>query len=105
MSSTALPRPEKLKPWQLWQYLSKPQAFAAALYARHGALASARFFGQNCVFVLTSEAALDVFAQEPSKYAAFWSESFSTLISEKSVWVLVGEAHRRERRLFAPATH
>jgi cytochrome P450 family 110 len=105
MSPTALPPPEKLNPWQLWQYFSNPQDFAAGLRARHGALAPTRFFGQTYVLVLTPQAAQEVFAQDPSKYEAFWSESFSALISKKSVWVLAGEAHRRERRLFAPATH
>ena len=77
MAPTALPPPEKLNPWQLWQYFSDPQAFAAALRARHGALAPIRFQGSNYTLVLTPEAALQVFAQTPANYEAFWRESFA----------------------------
>src|SRR5262245_50738038 len=55
--------------------------------------------------VLTPEGAQQVFAQDPANYVAFWHESFAGMNGEGSLWVLAGEAHRRERRLFAPATH
>ena len=105
MPPTALPPPEKLNPWQLWQYFSDPQAFAATLRARHGALAPVRFQGSNYTLVLTPEAALQVFAQTPANYEAFWRESFAGMNGQDSLWVLVGDAHRRERKLFAPAVH
>jgi cytochrome P450 family 110 len=105
MSPAALPPPEKLNPWQLWQYFSNPQAFAAGLRARHGALAPVRFQGRNYTLVLTPDAALEVFAQTPANYEAFWRESFAGMNGDGSLWILTGEAHRRERKLFAPAVH
>src|SRR5262245_22261326 len=105
MSPAALPPAEKLNLLQMWQYFSRPQAFAAAQRARHGALFPSKVYGRDHILVLTPEAARQVFEHDPGKYEAFWYDSFAALISEKSVWVLAGEAHRRERRLFAPATH
>jgi cytochrome P450 len=100
-----IPTPERLNPLQVWQYLSQPQAFAAALRARHGALAPIHFLGMDYVMVLTPQGAQEVFAQTPGNYIAFWHDSFAGMNGEGSLWVLAGEAHRRERRLFAPATH
>jgi cytochrome P450 len=105
MLPVSLPRHDKLNPFQLWQYFSQPQAFAERLRTRHGALAPIRFYGTNYTMVLTPEGAQQVFAQAPGNYAAFWHESFAGMNGEGSLWVLAGEAHRRERRLFAPATH
>src|SRR5262245_1738812 len=104
MSPVPLPRHERLNPLQVWQYLSQPQAFAAGLRARHGALAPIHFLGTDYTLVLTPEGAQEVFAQTPGNYEAFWYESFAGMNGEGSLWVLAGEAHRRERRLFAP-TH
>jgi cytochrome P450 len=101
-----LPPPEKVNVLRLWsQLLGKPQAFAADLRARHGPLAPIRFLGSTYIAVLTPEAALEVFAQPPGNYKAFWYEGFVGLLDEDSVWVLAGEAHRLERKLFAPAVH
>ena len=105
MPPVPLPRHERLNPLQVWQYLRQPQAFAAALRARHGALAPIHFPGADYALVLTPEGAQQVFAQTPGNYDAFWYDSFAGMNGEGSLWVLVGEAHRRERRLFAPATH
>jgi cytochrome P450 len=105
MPPVSLPRHEKLNPFQLWQYFSQPQAFAEGLRSRHGALAPIRFYGTDYTMVLTPEGAQEVFAQAPGNYEAFWYESFAGMNGEGSLWVLAGEAHRRERRLFAPATH
>jgi cytochrome P450 family 110 len=105
MPSMALPPSERLNPLQVWQYFSQPQAFAAALRARHGALAPINLQGHDYVLVLTPEGAQQVFAQDPGNYEAFWREGFAGMNGEDSLWVLAGEAHRRERRLFAPAAH
>jgi cytochrome P450 family 110 len=105
MSPAPLPPPERLNPLRLWQYFSQPQALAAVLRARHGALAPVHFLGSDYVLVSTPEGAQQVFAQTPGNYEAFWHESFAGMNGEGSLWVLAGDAHRRERRLFAPATH
>jgi cytochrome P450 len=105
MSPGTLPTPERLSALQLWRYFNNPRAFAAELRTRHGALAPVRVPGGSYVLVLTPDAALQVFAHTPNNYEAFWHESFAGMNGEGSLWVLAGEAHRRERKLFAPAVH
>jgi cytochrome P450 family 110 len=104
MPVAALPAPEKATALQLWQYLRNPQTFTANLRARHGDLASVRFLSSDYVMILTPQGAQQVFAQTPDNYEAFWHEAFAGMNGEGSLWVLAGAAHRRERRLFAPAT-
>ena len=54
---------------------------------------------------MTPESARAVFTIDPDFYDAFWKESFSGMNGKESLWVLIGERHRRERLLFAPAVH
>src|SRR4051812_26855097 len=105
MPPAPLPAREILNPYRVWRYLTQPQAFATELRERHGPLAPIRFLGEQYTIVTTPEAALQVFAQPPEKYKAFFHESFAGMNGEGSLWVLAGEEHRRERKLFAPAVH
>jgi cytochrome P450 family 110 len=105
MPVTALPPHESLNPLQVWKFLSYPKDAAARLFKRYGALAPIKFLGATYTMVLTPEAALEVFAQPPEMYVAFFHESFAGMNGEGSLWILAGEAHRRERKLFAPAVH
>ena len=105
MTLAALPPREYLNPLQVWNFLSHPQKAAKRLHERHGALAPVGFLGTKYTMVLTHEAALQVFAHPAENYAAFFQESFAGLNGEGSLWTLCGEAHRRERKLFAPAVH
>ena len=100
-----LPPRETLNPLQVWKFLAYPGRAAERLYNKYGALAPIGFFGAKYTMVLTPEAALQVFAQPPEDYIAFYEESFGGLNGEGSLWILAGEAHRRERKLFAPAVH
>lgn len=105
MPCAALPPRESFNTLQFWKFLSHPKDAATGLRDRHGALAPIKFLGGKYTMVLTPEAALEVFAQPPEKYIAFFHESFAGLNGEGSLWILAGEAHRQERKLFAPAVH
>jgi len=105
MSPLALPPALRLSLLQQWQYSSEPRATAAWLRDRFGELAPLRFQGRDYALVLTPEGARQVFSADPDGYDVFWKESFAGLMGDDSVWILMGERHRRERLLFAPAVH
>jgi cytochrome P450 len=54
---------------------------------------------------MTPKGAQQVFEANPSGYDAFFKAGFTGVSGPASLWVLTGEAHRRERQLFAPAVH
>jgi len=105
MSPKALPPVLRLNAWQQWKYLSQPIAMNTWLRERFGDLAPLHFQRQDYAVVLTPEGARQAFSAPPEGYEAFWHESFAGMNGEGSLWVLDGEAHRRERQLFAPAVH
>jgi cytochrome P450 family 110 len=88
-----------------WRYFNEPQDAVARLLKRYGPLASLHFLGQDHVFVMTAEGARQVFAGDPAGYDAFFKQGFEGVSGPASLWVLTGEAHQRERKLFAPAVH
>jgi cytochrome P450 len=105
MPLAALPARKTFNPLQVWKALAYPKDAAVRLRDRYGELAPVNFLGARYTVVLTSEAALEVFAQPPENYVAFFHESFAGMNGEGSLWILAGEAHRQERKLFAPAVH
>lgn len=94
-----------LNPFQQWQFFSQPRSMHDWIREHYGDLAELHFQGRNYAAILTPEAARQVFSAEPNGYDAFWKESFTNMIGKDNVWVLIGERHRRERQLFAPAVH
>lgn len=95
----------KLTPWQQWHNFAEPRAMHDWLRDTHGDLAAMHFQGRDHVLVLTPQSAREVFSQDPDMYDAFWKESFAGMNGQDSLWVLIGERHRKERLLFAPAVH
>lgn len=95
----------KLNPLQQWQFFNHPRAMHDWLRERYGNLAVLDIQGLQCTAVLTPEAARAVFTADPNNYEVFWRESFTNMIGEDQVWVLIGERHRRDRLVFAPAVH
>ncbi len=75
------------------------------LRKRYGDMAAIHFQGQDYVMILTPESAREVFTHDPDLYDAFWKAAFSGMNGKDSLWVLIGERHRKERLLFAPAVH
>lgn len=100
-----LSRPVRLNPLQQWEYFTNPRETYHRFSTRYTDFAPLHFQGQDYIMPLTPEAVQAVFTADPDGYVAFWKESFSGLNGEGSLWVLEGEKHRRERKLFAPAVH
>ena len=107
IATTALPQTItiKLTPWQQWHNFAEPRDMHDWLRNTHGDLAAIHFQGRDHVLVMTPESAREVFAQDPDMYDAFWKESFAGMNGQDSLWVLIGERHRKERLLFSPAVH
>lgn len=105
MSPTPLPQAITQNPIEQWLYFNKPQAAHEGLRKRFGPLAPVHFLGRDHVIVLTAEGAKQVFATDPADYDAFFKDGFTGIAGPASLWVLTGEAHRRERQLFTPAVH
>jgi cytochrome P450 len=108
LATATLPSPNitiKLSPWQQWRNFAEPRDMHDWLRDTHGDLAAMRFQGRDHVLVLTPQSAREVFTHDPDIYDAFWKESFAGMNGQDSLWVLIGERHRKERLLFAPAVH
>jgi len=105
MATAALPRwiPRDLR--HQWLFVSQTRAYVDALRERHGPLVPYRDKAGTAILLLTAEGARQVFAASPAGYDAFWKEGFLGLAGAGSLWVLGGEAHRRERQLLAPPFH
>src|SRR5207249_2479723 len=100
-----LPKTIRLNPLQLWRSVSRPQMMHTWFREHVGPVAPIRVYGLDHVMVLTSEGARQVFAADPAAYIPFLKEMFTGVAGPASLWVVNGEAHRRERRLFAPAVN
>lgn len=98
-------KPLKLNPIQQLTLFRDPRGMHEWLYKKYGDLAGIHFQGQDYFIVMTPESAREVFAQDPDIYDAFWKASFAGMNGDNSLWVLIGERHRKERLLFAPAVH
>ena len=105
MSLAQLPRAVSQSPLEQWLYFNEPQVAVSHLLKQFGPLAPLHFLGKDHVFVMTAEGARQVFGGDPSGYDAFFKQGFAGVSGPASLWVLTGEAHRRERQLFAPAVH
>lgn len=105
MSLAQLPQAVSQGPFEQWLYFNEPHVAVSRLFKRFGPLAPLHFLGKDHVFVMTAEGAKQVFAGDPTGYAPFFKDGFAGVSGPASLWVLTGEAHRRERQLFAPAVH
>lgn len=88
-----------------WLLVSQPRTFAVRMRERHGDAVRMQFRGEVFVFAFTSAGARQVLSADPAGYDAFWKRGFTGLAGTGSLWVLDGEAHRRERQLLLPAFH
>jgi len=103
MPPVALPQPISLTPLQHWRNFSQPRIMHTWLREHVGPLASIRNQGLDHVLVLTPEGARQIFSADPAGYDPYFKKGFTGVAGPASLWVLTGKAHRRERRLFAPA--
>lgn len=94
-----------LSPLLQLRYFSDPMRMGDWIRKHYGDFVPVHFQGKDYLAVVTAEGARQVFSADPNGYDVFWKEPFTGLMGEESVWVLIGERHRRERLLFAPAVH
>lgn len=90
---------------RFWQAIFRPRAHTAWLRQRYGHVATFFRDGEHFIVLLSSEGARQVLSAEPAGYDPFWKAGFTGLVGPGSLWVLGGEAHRRERQLLSPAFH
>ncbi len=103
--ATATSKAVTLNPLQQLKYFSQPLSMGNWLRQTYGDFVPMHFQGMDYIGIASAEIARQVFAADPNGYEVFWKESFTGLMGEESVWVLIGEKHRKERLLFAPAVH
>jgi len=94
-----------LNPLTQLRYFSEPMRMAGWIRKQYGDFVPVTFRGREYIGVMSSDAARQIFSADPNGYEVFWKDSFSGLMGDESVWVLVGEKHRKERLLFSPAVH
>ncbi len=90
---------------QQLRYFREPTYMHDWLRKRSGDLALLRLVGDDYIAILTPEGVRQVFSADPLGYDVYWKESFTGLHGEGSLFVLVGEKHRKERLLLSPAFH
>lgn len=103
-SDTSL-KPIHLNLLQQLRYFSEPLSMNSWIREHYGDFVPMTFGGQEYIGIVSAEAARQVFSADPNGYEVFWKESFTALMGEESVWVIIGEKHRKERLLFSPAVH
>ena len=103
--TTSASKAVKLNPLQQLRYFSQPLSMGKWIRETYGDFVPMHFQGMDYIGVTSAEIARQVFAADPNGYDVFWKESFAGLMGDESVWVLIGEKHRKERLLFAPAVH
>jgi cytochrome P450 len=101
------PLPEEMRTGlrDQWLFVFRSRAYTDLLRERHGGLAHFRTQAGPLVVVLTAEGARQVLSADPAGYDALWKEAFTGIAGARSLWVLGGEAHRRERQLLSPPFH
>jgi cytochrome P450 len=105
MTAAAHPQAITMGLLHQWLLFSRTRVHVDALRQRHGPLVIFREKTGTYYLLLTAEGARQVFAADPAGYDAFWREGFTGLAGAGSLWVLGGDAHRRERQLLAPPFH
>jgi cytochrome P450 family 110 len=105
----ALPDGPRMAPaLQLLQWVARPAAFMDACAARYGDVFTLRIGGtrQPIVFVSHPEMIRDVFTGDPAVFHAGEANTFAkALVGERSVLLLDGAPHQRQRKLLMPPFH
>ena len=103
--TAVLPHARPMTLRQRWLFVNQTKTFTAGLRERFGPIAFFKVNGEPFDIVLTTEGVRQILSTDPACFDAFWKEAFTGLTGPMSLWVLGGEAHRRERQLVAPAFH
>jgi cytochrome P450 len=72
---------------------------------RYGQIFKMRTLDGPRVVIGNPEGAREIFGADPDQLAVWKPEAFATLLGDRSLLVLGGASHRRERKLLMPAFH
>lgn len=103
MPHASLPKGPTLLSPQTWLLIYQPSRYYAWLRRRYGDIATVRLPGNSAVIALTPEGARQVFSSDPDTYDPFLKDGFTAIAGPRSIWVLEGPCHRRERLLLLSA--
>lgn len=94
-----------VSPLRQLRSLMQPMSMYGWLKEQRQDVALLRILGRDYVGILTPEGIRQVFSTDPAGYDVFWKDSFAGLHGDGSLFVLIGDRHRRERQLLMPAFH
>lgn len=99
------PQTLSVSPLRQLRSLMQPMSMYRWLKAQREDIALLRILGRDYVGILTPEGIRQVFSANPTGYDVFWKDSFAGLHGDGSLFVLLGDRHRKERQLLMPAFH
>ena len=104
MQPSALPGP-KGRLLNTYRFLTDPYTTTLAWRDRYGDPFLARTVNGDVVMTGRPEHLKAIFAAPPEKFLPFGARAIAPVTGARSILVLEGEAHRRERRLLMPPFH
>lgn len=94
-----------VSPLRQLRSLMQPMSMYGWLKEQCKDIALLRILGRDYVGILTPEGIRQLFSADPTGYDVFWKDSFAGLHGDGSLFVLIGDRHRKERQLLMPAFH
>jgi cytochrome P450 family 110 len=88
-----------------YRLLAKPFEVFPAWKARYGDPFVVPAINASVVVTGRPELIKQIFAADPSTYACFGADALSPILGSRSMLVMSGEPHRRERKLLMPQFH
>lgn len=82
-----------------------PYGYYERLRARYGRLFTLNTLNVTAVMTASPEGAKEVLGADPSHFGAFAGQALEPILGSASVLTVVGEAHRRQRRMLMPHFH
>lgn len=103
MAHTAPPPSERNTLLQSFSMLFRPYETQQKMRQRHGNIYTVRTFFETLVFVSTPEAARTVFSANAEEYyEPYGATVLGPFLGQRSVFMLSGQQHRRERAIIMP---
>lgn len=86
-----------------FQLIFQPYRTQARLHEEYGDIFKVKVWGEDLVFTATPEGAKTVFAQNPvDQYKPYGNDILGPFLGRKSVFMLSGMQHRKERSIIMP---
>lgn len=100
-----LPPGPSVRLLQTYHYLRDPYTYLERLRDRYGDVFTIPGVNGTVVMACSPSSAQQVFTADPDTYLPFGVDALGPLIGDKSLLLLSGARHRRERKLLMPAFH